>query len=70
MMRDEDYFNSDTFQAELYRQNYEDALDEIRNLRFRIKELEQEVIDLGGKEPTQEEKDLAYKWVRFVNRMY
>lgn len=28
--------------AELYRQNYEDALDEIRNLKLRIKELEQE----------------------------
>lgn len=27
-------------QAELYRQNYEDALDEIRNLKFIIKELE------------------------------
>lgn len=26
--------------AELYRQNYEDALDEIRNLRYRINELE------------------------------
>lgn len=28
--------------AELYRQNYEDALDEIRNLKLKIKELEQE----------------------------
>jgi len=28
--------------CELYRQNYEDALDEIRNLKLRIKELEQE----------------------------
>jgi len=28
--------------AELYRQNYEDALDDIRNLKLRIKELEQE----------------------------
>ena len=28
--------------AELYRQNYEDALDEVRELRFRIKELETE----------------------------
>lgn len=28
--------------AELYRQNYEDALDEVRELRFRIRELEKE----------------------------
>ncbi len=28
--------------CELYRQNYEDALDEIRNLKLRIKELENE----------------------------
>lgn len=28
--------------AEIYRQNYEDALDEVRELRFRIKELETE----------------------------
>jgi len=28
--------------AELYRQNYEDALDEIRNLKYRIAELEAE----------------------------
>ena len=28
--------------AELYRQDYEDALDEVRELRFRIKELETE----------------------------
>ena len=28
--------------CELYRQNYEDALDEIRNLKLKIKELEQE----------------------------
>lgn len=28
--------------AEIYRQNYEDALDEIRNLRYRIAELEVE----------------------------
>ncbi len=28
--------------AEIYRQHYEDALDEIRNLRWRIKELESE----------------------------
>lgn len=26
--------------AELYRQNYQDALDEIRNLKYRIEELE------------------------------
>jgi len=26
--------------GEIYRQNYEDALDEIRNLRYRITELE------------------------------
>ena len=26
--------------AEMYRQNYQDALDEVRELRFRIKELE------------------------------
>ena len=29
-----------TYQAELYRQNYEDALDEVRNLREKIHELE------------------------------
>ena len=28
--------------AEMYRQHYEDALDEIHNLRYRIKELEVE----------------------------
>ena len=28
--------------AEIYRQHYEDALDEIRNLRWRIRELESE----------------------------
>lgn len=28
--------------AELYRQNYEDALDEIRNLKYKIAELEAE----------------------------
>jgi len=28
--------------AELYRQDYEDALDEVRELRFRIRELEAE----------------------------
>lgn len=28
--------------AEIYRQNYEDALDEIRNLKYRIAELEAE----------------------------
>ena len=28
--------------CEFYRQNYEDALDEIRNLKFRIQELEAE----------------------------
>lgn len=28
--------------GEIYRQNYEDALDEIRNLRYRIAELEVE----------------------------
>ena len=28
--------------AEIYRQNYEDALDEIRELKFRIAELEEE----------------------------
>lgn len=28
--------------TELYRQNYEDALDEIRNLKFKIAELENE----------------------------
>ena len=39
-MWDDDFFSTDIFQAELYRQNYEDALDEIRNLLFRIKELE------------------------------
>lgn len=27
--------------AEIYRQNYEDALDEIRNLKYRIAELEE-----------------------------
>lgn len=26
--------------TEIYRQNYEDALDEIRNLRYKIKELQ------------------------------
>lgn len=28
--------------AEIYRQNYEDALDEIRNLKYKIAELEAE----------------------------
>ncbi len=28
--------------TELYRQNYEDALDEIRNLKFEISELKEE----------------------------
>lgn len=28
--------------TEIYRQNYEDALDEIRNLRFEISELKEE----------------------------
>ena len=40
-MRDKD-FNEEISQAELYRQNYEDALDEIRNLKFKIAELETE----------------------------
>lgn len=40
-MRDRD-FNNEISQAELYRQNYEDALDEIRNLKFKIAELETE----------------------------
>ena len=40
-MRDRD-FNNEINQAELYRQNYEDALDEIRNLKFKIAELETE----------------------------
>ena len=44
--------------AELYRQNYEDALDEVRELRFRIKELETEnhylVRDLKRAEKTPE----------------
>lgn len=41
-MRDYEYeVNLDY--AELYRQNYEDALDEIRNLRYRITELEKQV---------------------------
>jgi hypothetical protein len=35
-------FNEEISQAELYRQNYEDALDEIRNLKFKIAELETE----------------------------
>lgn len=35
-------FNNEISQAELYRQNYEDALDEIRNLKFKIAELETE----------------------------
>ena len=30
------------YKAEIYRQNYEDALDEVRELRLRIKELETE----------------------------
>lgn len=40
-MWDKEY-NCEISQAELYRQNYEDALDEIRNLKFRIAELETE----------------------------
>ncbi len=35
-------FSEEISQAELYRQNYEDALDEIRNLKFKIAELETE----------------------------
>ena len=31
--------NSDLDMAEIYRQHYEDALDEIRNLRFEVSEL-------------------------------
>lgn len=30
------------YKAEIYRQNYEDALDEVRELRLRVKELETE----------------------------
>ena len=40
-MRDKK-FSEEISQAELYRQNYEDALDEIRNLKFKIAELETE----------------------------
>ena len=35
-------FSEEISQAELYRQSYEDALDEIRNLKFKIAELETE----------------------------
>lgn len=31
--------------TELYRQNYEDALDEIRNLKYKIKELEEIIFE-------------------------
>lgn len=39
-MFDKNYCELDM--AEIYRQNYEDALDEIRNLKYRIAELEKE----------------------------
>ena len=37
-MFERDYYELDM--AEIYRQNYEDALDEIRNLKYTIAELE------------------------------
>ena len=46
--------------AECYRQNYEDALDEIRNLRFKIKELEVEN-DLLRKDIDRAENFILYQ---------
>ena len=44
-MKTEDFYDNAiienlSFKAEMYRQHYEDALDEIANLRRRIEELE------------------------------
>lgn len=38
-------YDEQCLRMEIYRQNYEDALDEIRNLKFRIAELEQQIND-------------------------
>lgn len=46
--------------AEKYRQNYEDALDEIRNLRYKIKELEVEN-DLLRKDIDRAENFILYQ---------
>lgn len=46
--------------AECYRQNYEDALDEIRNLRYKIKELEVEN-DLLRKDIDRAENFILYQ---------
>ena len=43
MFTEKEYVSDWVFDmAEYYRQNYEDALDEINNLRYRIAELEAE----------------------------
>jgi len=39
--------------CEFYRQNYEDALDEIRNLKFKIQELEAENENLKDRLKTE-----------------
>ena len=46
-----------SYQAELYRQNYMDALDEVRNLRDRIRELEFE------RDILEHELDIAEKYI-------
>ena len=40
MIDDKDFYWK--HKAEMYRQNYQDALDEVRELRCRVKELEKE----------------------------
>lgn len=46
-----------SYQAELYRQNYMDALDEVRNLRDRVRELEFE------RDILEHELDIAEKYI-------
>lgn len=52
--------------AELYRQNYEDALDDIHNLKLRIKELEQENARLRCNEDNNNNGNYVLNWYNYL----
>ena len=53
--------------CELYRQNYQDALDEIRELKFRIAELEEENRELRT-ETRSEVPYILETWARLYRK--
>ena len=53
--------------CELYRQNYQDALDEIRELKFRIAELEEENRELRT-ETRSEVPYILENWARLYRK--